>query len=127
MLPPYNPDLHVPPPPAMATLSISPKGVMHLHASLRQAIGLRNGQPIDLIPPVWNSVFWHLDLRASAARRVAWYNDTRVRVEGVKMPPGLVTESLTLFLLPGEPAHKDYYPLLAANMFTPSFYAHLAQ
>jgi hypothetical protein len=129
MLPIYNPDLHVPPPPAMATLSISPKGLLHLHASLRQALALRNGQPIDLIPPVWNSVFWHLDLRPTAARRVAWYDNTRVRVEGIKLPPGLVTESTTLYLLPTtmERAHPDYYPLLAANAFDPRFYAHLAQ
>lgn len=127
MLPSYNPDLHVPPPPPMPTLSIKPKGVMHLHASLRQALSIRNGQPIDLIPPVWNSVFWHLDLRPIASRRVVWHTNTQVRVERIKLPPGLVTQSLTLYLLPGEPAHKDYYPLLASNAFDPSFYAHLAQ
>ncbi|GAB3663949.1 hypothetical protein GCM10027594_32440 [Hymenobacter agri] len=114
-LPPYDPDQHIPPPPPMPTLSVTPKGVLHLHASLRQALALRNGQPIDLIPPAWNSLFWHLDLRPVAQRRVAWYDNTRVRAEGIKLPPGLVTESVTLYLLPGEPAHPHYYPLLPAN------------
>ncbi|MDO7851385.1 hypothetical protein [Hymenobacter convexus] len=126
-LPVYNPDHHIPPPPPMPTLSIKPKGMLHLHASLRQAISLRHGQPIDLIPPVWNSLFWHLDLRKCATRRVVWYDNTRVRAEGIKLPPGLVTEPLTLYLLPGEPAHPDYYPLLPANALAAPFYAHLAQ
>jgi len=131
VLPVYNPDLHIPPPPPMPTLSINRKGTLLLHASLRQALGVQHGQPIDLIPPVWNSVFWHLDLRKSAQRRVVWYDNTRVRAEGIKLPPGLLpdTEPLTLYLLPTtmERAHPDYYPLLAANAFDPAFYAHLAQ
>ena len=114
-LPTYNPNQHVPPPPPLATLTITPKGVLHLHASLRQALGIRPGQPIDLIPPTWNSLFWHLDLRAHAARRVLWYNDTRVRAKGILLPPGLVTANLTFHLLPGPPAHPDYYPLLPAH------------
>lgn len=113
----------------MATLAITAKGRLLLHASLRQALGLVHGQPIDLIPPVWNSMFWHLDLRPSALRRVLWHDNTRVRAEGIKLPPGLVsgTEPLTLYLLPGEPAHKNYYPLLPSNAFDSRFYAALAQ
>ena len=102
----------------MPTLTITPKGVLHLHTTLRQALGLRHGQAIDLLPPSWNSVYWHLDLRACAARRVVWHDNTRVRAEGIKLPPDLLTASLTLHLLPGDPIYANVYPLLPANAFT---------
>ena len=101
----------------MATLSITPKGVLHLHASLRQALPLRYGQPINLVPPVFGTPFWHLDLRPSAPRRVDCYDDMRARVRGILLPAGLVTRPLTLHLLPGEPAYANYYPLLPDNAF----------
>lgn len=111
----------------MPTLALTPKGVLHLHASLREALGLCHGQAINLIPPTYGSVFWHLDLRKSAPSRVLWYNDQRMRAHGILLPPGLVTETLTLYLLPGEPAYERYYPVLPSNAFSAPFYAHLAE
>ncbi len=112
---------HMPPPtPPMATLSITAKGILHLHASLREKLGLRYGQPIDLIPPyAYGDKHWYLDLRPVAQRRVQWNNNTRPRAEGIILPPGLVTDKLTLYLLPGEPEYPGYYPLLPENAFTP--------
>ena len=116
----YDPARHVPPTPPMATLKVTPKGTLHLHTSLRQALGLQRGQPIDLVPPVWNSLYWHLDLRPEAHRRVVWHANTPgLRAECIKLPPGLVIAPLTLYLLPGEPAYPNYYPLLASNAFAP--------
>jgi hypothetical protein len=33
----------------MATLTVTPDGTLYLHASLRYALGLYPGQPIDLV------------------------------------------------------------------------------
>jgi len=101
----------------MPTLTVNSRGVLQLHASLRQALGLKYGQPIDLIPPTWNSVYWHLDLRPTALRQVLLYDDSRMRATGISLPPGLVEDRLTLYLLPGEPLYCNYYPLLPANAF----------
>ena len=104
----------------MPTLSITAKGVLHLHASLRERLGLRYGQPINLLPPyAYGDRHWYLDLRPSAARQVSWSENTRMRVEGISLPAGLVTGKLTLYLLPGEPEYPHYYPLLPENAFTP--------
>lgn len=109
-----------PPSPAMATLTITAKGVLYPHVSLRERLGLRYGQPIDLVPPyAYGDKYWYLDLRPTALRRVQWNKDTRPRVQGIILPPGLVTDKLTLYLLPGEPAYPNYYPLLPENAFTP--------
>ena len=117
-LEPYDPAMHVPPTPPMATLRVTPKGTLHLHTALRQALGLRPGQPLNLVSPQWDSLYWHLDLRPDAPRRVTWHATTPgLRVESIKLRPGLVLAPLTLYLLPGEPAHPNYYPMLAANAF----------
>jgi len=117
MLPVYSPQAQPPSPAPMPTLTVNNRGLLQLHASLRQALGLRHGQPIDLIPPVWNSVYWHLDLRPTALRRVLWYDDSRVRATGISLPPDLVKDRVTLYLLPGEPLYENYYPLLPSNAF----------
>jgi len=111
----YDPAAHIPPPPPLATLAISPNGFLRLHTSIREQLGLRHGQPINLIPPTFGSLFWHLDIRPSARRRTVWYNGTGMRAEGIALPPDLVKEPLLLYLMPGEPAHPGYYPLLPAN------------
>lgn len=116
--PAYNPADHVPPPPPMPTLTVNARGTLYLHAGLVQALGLRHGQPINLRPPEYGSLFWHLDLRPHAPCRVLWHNNTRVRALGIKLPPGLVTDALTLHLMPGQPAYEHYHPLLPANAFT---------
>jgi hypothetical protein len=117
-VPPYDPAQHVPPTPLMPTLSITPKGVLHLHSSLFRRLGLRYGQPINLVTPIYKNPYWHLDLRPTAPRRVECYDDTRARARGIDLPPGLVTTTLTLHLLPGEPEYAGYYPLLPENAFT---------
>lgn len=107
-----------PPAPQLATLSVTAKGILHLHTSLREKLGLRYGQPIDLLPPyAYGDKYWYLDLRPTAARRVLWNENTRMRVEGISLPPGLITSKLTLYLLPGEPEYANYYPLLPENAF----------
>ncbi len=101
-----------PPTPLMPTLTVTSKGVLHLHASLREQLGLRHGQPINLLPPGFNDYHWYLDLRPTAPCRVAWYNDTRLRVRGIQLPPGLVVEPLTLHLRTLTPEIANWYPLL---------------
>lgn len=117
MLPVYNPIEHVPAPPPMPTLTVTPKGVLYLHASIKEALGLRDGLPINLVPPVFNSYYWHLDLRPTAKHRIVWYDTTRMRARGIVLPPGLVHESLTLHLHTLTPEYPNYYPLLPANAF----------
>ena len=60
-----------------------------------------------------------MDLRPTAAHRLAWYADTRARIQRVYLPAGLVRtgELLTLRLLPGEPAYPSLYPLLPPSFF----------
>ena len=116
-LPPYNPADHMPPTPPMPTSSLSAKGILYLHTALVEALGLRPNQAVNLVSPIYGSLYWHLDLRPTAPRRITWTPNQRPRVEGLKLPPGLVTAALTLHLLPGEPPHEDYYPLLPANAF----------
>ena len=120
VLPDEVPPAGNPPAPApMPTLTITAKGVLHLHAALRQTLGMKHGQPINLVPPSWNSLYWHLDLRPCATCRVSWNDDTSVRAYGINLPPALVTQALTLHLLPGIPAYPHYYPLLPTNAFDP--------
>lgn len=109
------------PPPAapLPSLSITAKGILRIHASLRERLGLRYGQPINLLPPyAYGDKYWYLDLRPTAARQVLWSENTGMRVQAISLPPGLVTTKLTLYLLPGEPEYTNYYPLLPADAFT---------
>ena len=116
----YNPTRHMPPTPPMPTATISAKGVLYLHAALVDALGLRSNQAIDLVPPIYGSMYWHLDTRPIAHRRIAWTPNQRPRVLGIQLPPGLVLDTLTLYLLLPHPDNNpDYHPLLPANAFTP--------
>lgn len=115
--PAYYPTAHVPPPPPMPTLKLTPAGIAYLHQPMVAALGLRPDQPINLVPPAFDSLFWHLDLRDTARCRVRWYRDSRPRIEDVRLPDGLVTGPLTLYLLPGIPAYDGYYPLLPSDAF----------
>lgn len=102
----------------MPTLTVTPKGMLYLHASLREALGLRNGLPIDLIAPYYGSYYWYLDLRPSARCLIEWHNNTRMKARGIILPPGLVTEPLTLHLHTTTPEVSKWYPLLP-NALTP--------
>jgi hypothetical protein len=120
--PPANalllPPDQVPPAPPMPTLSVTAKGVLHLHASLRERLSLRYGQAINLVPPAFNSYWWYLDLRPTAKCKVLWGDDQRMRAKGIILPPGLITKTLTLHLWTDQPEYPNYYPLLPSNAFT---------
>ena len=111
----------VPPPPPMPTLAIrlvkQRYYALTLHKPLVDALGLSYGRPINLLPPAYGSLVWHLDLRPEAPCQVKWYEDTSVRVDGIKLPPGLVASTLVLHLLPGEPRYPHVYPMLPENAF----------
>ena len=108
-----EPGAFIPPPAPLATLTITPKGLLIPHQSLRAALGLRAGQPINLLVPVYGSAIWHLDLRDIALARIKWYADSSPRVEGIKLPPGLLTAPLTLVLLGGPLSYPDVHPMIA--------------
>lgn len=117
MLPVYKPALYVPPPPPLPTLSVTQKGQTYrlfLLPALIERLNLRDKQPINLLPPSYGSPFWHLDLRPEAERRISFYRGQSPRVEGVRLPEGLVLpgQPLILCLQPGEPYYPHVYPLL---------------
>lgn len=120
----------IPPPPPMPTASIrrierkkKDKTYVYyeltIHKALEQALSITYGKAIDLHPPVHGSPYWHLDLRREARYAVRCYDDQRPRVEGIRLPDGLVIDTLTLHLLPGKPKYEHVYPMLPANAFTP--------
>ena len=100
----------------MPTLSITAKGILHLHASLREKLGLRYGQPINLLPPyAHGDTYWYLDLRATAPHNIDWYPGKRAKIKRVELPPSLTLpeQGLTLLLLPGPPAYEGFYPMIS--------------
>lgn len=122
MLPDYNPTQHIPPARNLfPTLTISSSGTAYLSHQLITALALRNKQPATLVPPPQGSEYWHLDLRPIAERAICWYADTRPRIRGIKLPPGLVLPEhpLRLCLVPGDPAFPGLYRLLPDAYFTP--------
>ena len=124
-LPPYDELMHAPAPPAMPTMTLSPRGTLYFTKAAMNALGLSSGSPANLVPPPFGSVYWHLDLRPTAPLSINWSGSLSVqrrcqspRLRGIALPPGLVLSSLTLHLMPGAPHHPLYYPLLPANAFT---------
>jgi hypothetical protein len=121
-LPAYDPAQHVPPARNLfPALTISSSGNAYLSLDIIHQLGLRNRQPGTLVPPPPGSDSWHLDLRPSAGRVICWYADTRPRIRGIKLPPGLVLpgQPLRLCLVPGDPAFPGFYRLLPDAYFTP--------
>lgn len=125
ILPAYNPADHLPPP---ADLFPSLRLTKHptrqqdcrvyLSSAIAQRLGLKAYQPIDLLPPSAGHNYWHLDLRPTAKRRVAWHKDTRPRIDYLPLTAQLLgRESLTLCLVPGDPAFPGFYPLLPRAFF----------
>jgi hypothetical protein len=105
--------------PPLPTLSVNDQGRVLLHTALVEHLHLQIGQPANLVAPPKNSPYWHLDLRPEAER-----------LHHVRLPLGLLNPDeppLTLYLLPGEPALPDYYPLLPAPAFAQAYTAFLAQ
>ncbi|MGI4862609.1 MAG: hypothetical protein ACRYFZ_01710 [Janthinobacterium lividum] len=116
MLPPYHLALHQPPLAVWPTLTVTARGRVYLSKALLTTLGLRAGQPVDLLPPSAEHAPWQLDLRPTAARRLHWYPDTRPRIDGVRLPAALVAAGvrLTLALAPTPGPGLRLYPLTAA-------------
>jgi|GEM_PF-3465115 len=127
ILPTYNPADYVPPPRGLfPSLRIAPTkrpGTyrVYLSTALARALGLRANQPADLLPPSAGHPYWHFDLRPAATNRVRWYADTRPRLHDVELPAATVgaAESLTLCLVPGDPAFPGFFPMLPDAFFAP--------
>jgi hypothetical protein len=78
-------------------------------------LNLENGSRVNLVPPVYGSEYWHLDLRPTAARTVEWHNGSAPRVKNVDLPPWLVPNAIRLMLVREKQTHPDYYPLLPTH------------
>lgn len=122
----YNPAIHFPPPPPMPSATLSPKGVLYLSKAFMAALNLRTGQAASLLGPMPGSTYWHFDLREQAPHRINWSGSLKdavrgqsARVRGLKAVGSTLTETLTLYLLPGEPHYPGFYPLLPADALTP--------
>lgn len=115
MLPTYVLAHHLPAAPAPPTLSINAKGVVYPSKALLAKLRLRAGQPFDLLPPSADCLSWLLDLRPQARRRITWYENSSPRIEGVRLPDGLLAPgtSLKLALTSTEPTAPGCYALLA--------------
>jgi hypothetical protein len=116
--------------PPLPTLSVNDQGRVLLHTALVEHLHLQIGQPANLVAPPKGSPYWHLDLRPEAERFIIYGNAYHVRLHHVRLPLGLLNPDeppLTLYLLPGEPALPDYYPLLPAPAFAQAYTAFLAQ
>lgn len=111
------------------SLKVTDVGRVYLHADLVAQLRITHAQPINLVPPPKGSPYWHLDLRPEAGRAANPNNNGGYRIDGVRLPFGLLDPSkpLTLYLVPGEPAKPGYYPLLPAEAFTQAYTAFLAQ
>lgn len=115
--------------PPLPSLTITDQGKAYLHHALVEQLHLQSGQPANLVPPPKGSDYWHLDLRPDAERFLSVGNGRNLRLNGVRLPFGLLDpdQPLTLYLLPGEPAQPGYYPLLPASAFEQAYTAFLAQ
>jgi hypothetical protein len=116
MLPAYILPHHNPPPARLLLLTVNSQGRLYPSKALLGRLGLRAGQAIDLLPPGPECSSWQLDLRPTAPRRIKWYTDTRPRVDGVRLPAGLLLPgtSLTLALVPTELTGPGLYQLRVA-------------
>jgi hypothetical protein len=113
MLPTYLLSLHQPPPAPAPTLTVTAKGRVYPSKALLTKLGLRAGQPADLLPPSADCPNWQLDLRPTARRRICWHADTSPRIRGVRLPAGLVAPEapLLLALCPTEQTGAGLYLL----------------
>ncbi len=124
-VPAYDPAQHIPPPAPLPSASITPKGVLYLSKPLMAALHLSPGQAADLLAPMPGSMYWHLDLRPSALRRIDWSGGLKqssrgqaARVRGLRVAASQLARALTLYLLPGEPHYPGFYPMLPEDAFT---------
>jgi hypothetical protein len=116
--------------PPLPSLTLTDEGKAYLHPPLVEQLHLQSGQPANLVPPPKGSDYWHLDLRPDAERFLNPGNGRNLRLNGVRLPLGLLDPDeppLLLYLLPGEPAQPGYYPLLPAPAFEQAYTAFLAQ
>lgn len=118
MLPVYDPVLNLPPPAPLPTLQLTAAGRLTLSIALMHELKLENGSRLNLVPPVYGSEYWHLDLRPTAARTVEWHTGSAPRVKGIDLPPWLVPNAIRLMLVREKQTHPDYYPLLPTHALT---------
>lgn len=111
MLPAYLPTHNVPPQAAPPTLTVNARGRLYPSKALLRKLGLRAGQPIDLLPPSTEYPAWQLDLRPTAPRRIAWHENTRPRVDGLRLPAGLINPDTPLTLVLAENSSPGLYCL----------------
>ncbi|TDN38268.1 hypothetical protein E4631_06130 [Hymenobacter sp. UV11] len=113
MLPAYILDHHLPPPSPTPTLTLTAQGRLYPSKILLTTLGLRVGQPIDLLPPGADCTGWHLDLRPTARLHISWHAATRPRINGVRLPAGLLAPGtkLTLALGAAQPHCPGLYQL----------------
>jgi hypothetical protein len=115
---------------ALPSLTLNDLGRAYLHPALITQLHLASGQPANLVLPRPDSAYWHLDLRAEAERFITAGNGRNLRLDGIRLPFGLLNPDngpLLLYLLPGEPAQPGYYPLLPAEAFEQAYVAFLEQ
>jgi hypothetical protein len=114
MLPDYILPHHTPPPAPLPSITVNAKGWAYPSKALLHKLGLRAGQPIDLLPPSADCPIWQLDLRPTAPRHVEWYADNSPRIRSLKLPAGLVQPGapLTLTLPLTPPIGPSLYQLL---------------
>jgi hypothetical protein len=98
MLPPYVLSLHQPAPPAPLTLTVNAKGRLYPSKALLERLGIRNGQPMSLLPPSSDCPSWQLDLRPTARGRIRWHENTQPRVDRIGLPAGIVEPNTRVVL-----------------------------
>jgi hypothetical protein len=113
----------------LPSLTLNDQGRAYLHPALVEQLHLAGGQPANVVPPSAGSDYWHLDLRPEAERFINPGNGRNLRLNGIRLPFGLLNpdKPLLLYLLPGEPMQPAYYPLLPAAAFAQAYTAFLAQ
>lgn len=114
----------------LPSLTLNDQGRAYLHPALAEQLHLTSGQPANIVPPSAGSDYWHLDLRPEAERFINPGNGRNLRINGIRLPFGLLNPDeppLLLYLLPGDPAQPDYYPLLPAAAFAQAYTAFLTQ
>ena len=92
------------------SLTVTPQGRVYLPKPLCELLGLKPGQPVDLASPTryGSKGVWHLDLRPTARRRLAWSTTTSPRITRIAMEHALPA-TLTLYLVSNAPEHANYY------------------
>jgi len=113
------------------TLTVDPRGKVLLCPELLIALGIKHGAAIELLPPRQrNGGRWHLDVRATANRRLTHTRHTYPCFQtGYQLSPRHFGwgryNRLTLVLDLAPPEHPGYYALRPCLTLSPP--AHVPQ